>query len=86
VGAAFEIVGRIATVAAGSAGLVTGLVLLTIVAALAGQLVADHRTLGWRARFSTLGPAAQAAVLAAGLTLVSVLGPDGGAPFGYFPV
>jgi alginate O-acetyltransferase complex protein AlgI len=85
VGAAFEIVGRITTVAPGSAGLVTGLVLLTIVAALASQLVADHRTLGWRARFSTLGPAAQAAALAAGLTLVSVLGPDGGAPFGYFP-
>jgi len=84
-GTALEILGRIATGAAGPAGLITALALLTIAAALAIQLV-PHRPAadGLRARFSALDPALQAVVLAAALTLISVLGPDGVAPFTYF--
>ncbi len=84
---ALTILGRIATSAAavpGSAPLVTGLVVVTVVAALGSQLLPDHRTRALRLRFSGLEPAVQAAVLAAGLTLVAVLGPDGVAPFIYF--
>jgi hypothetical protein len=57
---------------------------LTVGAALLSQLVPDHRTRRLRSGFSTLGPATQAAVLAAGLTLIGVLGPDSVAPL-YFP-
>jgi D-alanyl-lipoteichoic acid acyltransferase DltB (MBOAT superfamily) len=85
VGDALEILGRIATGASGSTDLVTGLVALTIVAALASQLVSDHRTLGLRARFSSLRPVAQVAVLAAGLTIIGVLGPRAAAPIGHLP-
>jgi D-alanyl-lipoteichoic acid acyltransferase DltB (MBOAT superfamily) len=87
VATAFEIIGRIATAAAAVVGtppLVTGLLLATVGAALVSQLVPDHRTRGLRARFSGLEPAAQALILAAGLTLIVVLGPDGVAPFIYF--
>jgi D-alanyl-lipoteichoic acid acyltransferase DltB (MBOAT superfamily) len=87
VASAFEIIGRIATAAAAAVGapqLVTGLLLATVAAALISQLVPDHRTRGLRARFSGLEPATQAIVLAAGLTLIGVLGPDGVAPFIYF--
>jgi D-alanyl-lipoteichoic acid acyltransferase DltB (MBOAT superfamily) len=85
VGTGIEIVGRIATLAPGSTDVVTGLALVTLAAVLASQLVTEHRTYELRTRFSALGPAAQVVVLAAGLTLVSVLGPDGGPPFGYLP-
>jgi alginate O-acetyltransferase complex protein AlgI len=85
VGAGFEIVGRIATLAAGDAGLVTGLVVVTVAAAVAGQFLSDRRTLGARARFSALTPVAQVAILAAGLTVIGAFGPDGAAPFGYLP-
>ncbi|HET8620978.1 MAG TPA: MBOAT family protein [Acidimicrobiales bacterium] len=81
---AFEIVGRIATAAAGPATLVTGLALVTIAAALAVQLVPRRSADGLKARFTTLDPALQAVVLAAALTLIGVLGPDGVAPFIYF--
>lgn len=85
VGTGIEILGRIVTAAGGQAGLVTGLVVVTVALALAAQLVPDHRTDGVRARFSALVPAAQIAVLAAGLTLIGAMGPDGAAPFGYLP-
>jgi hypothetical protein len=42
-------------------------------------------TLGLRARFTTLAPAAQVAVLALVLTLVSAMGPDGAVPYSYLP-
>jgi hypothetical protein len=57
---------------------------VVVVAAVVSQLVPGHRTRALRLRFSTLEPAAQVAILAAGLTLISVLGPDGVAPFIYF--
>jgi alginate O-acetyltransferase complex protein AlgI len=78
-GTALEIVGRIAT-APGPATVVTALAVLTIAGALASQLVPTQRTEALRARFSALGPAAQAGMLAAVLTLIGVLGPDGVAP------
>ena len=78
------ILGRIVTAAAGSTTLVTGLVVATVAAALASQLVPDHRTRALRVRFSRLEWGAQAALLAAGLTAIAVLGPDGVAPFIYF--
>jgi D-alanyl-lipoteichoic acid acyltransferase DltB (MBOAT superfamily) len=80
---ALEIVGRIAT-APGPTTLVTGLALATIAVALAAQLVPDKRGDRVRARFAALDPAGQVVVLAAGLTLIGVLGPDGVAPFIYF--
>src|SRR5215471_3787802 len=74
VASAFTILGRIATSAAavpGSAALVTGLVVLTVAAALGSQLLPDHRTRALRVRFTALEPAVQVVLLAAGLTLVA---------------
>jgi len=79
------VLGRIVTLAPGSSGTVTALAVLVVVGALASQLVEDHHTAGVRARFSSLRPVAQAALLAGGLTLVGALGPDGAAPFAYLP-
>jgi alginate O-acetyltransferase complex protein AlgI len=84
IGTAFTILGRIATAATGSTTLVTGLVVATVAAALGSQVVPDHRTGPLRVRFSRLEWGAQAALLAVGLSLVAVLGPDGVAPFIYF--
>jgi len=81
---AFEILGRIATSAAGSSTLVTGLALAVIGGALALQLGPRRPGAAVQARFSSLDPALQALVLAGGLTLISVLGPDGVPPFIYF--
>lgn len=85
VATAFEIVGRVATLAAGDAGLVSATAVALIVATVATQFVPTHLTFGLRARFSSLAPAAQVAVLAAGLTMIDALGPAGGVPFGYLP-
>jgi alginate O-acetyltransferase complex protein AlgI len=84
VGTAVEIIGRILTSAAGSSTLVTGLALAVIAAALALQLGPRRPGAALQARFSSLDPALQALVLAGGLTLISVLGPDGVPPFIYF--
>jgi alginate O-acetyltransferase complex protein AlgI len=85
VGDGLGILGRIATAAPGDAGLVTPLALATVAAVLVGQLVVLPRTDGLRARLSALTVPAQAVVLAATLTLVAVLGPDGAAPFAHLP-
>jgi alginate O-acetyltransferase complex protein AlgI len=84
-GDALDVLGRVAAGAGGHAGLVTPLVLAVLAAALASQLIADHRTLGLRARLSSLAPGVQAVLLAAVLTAVSVLGPDGAVPFDRLP-
>lgn len=78
-----DIVGRIATAAPG-AGVASGLAVAVAAAMLATQVVPD-RTDALRARFSSLTPAAQVAVIALVLTLVGVLGPAGSPAFGYFP-
>ncbi|HZM41132.1 MAG TPA: hypothetical protein VFB94_18565, partial [Acidimicrobiales bacterium] len=70
--------------AAGSSTLVTGLALAVIGGALALQLGPRRPGAAVQARFSSLDPALQALVLAGGLTLISVLGPDGVPPFIYF--
>jgi D-alanyl-lipoteichoic acid acyltransferase DltB (MBOAT superfamily) len=85
VGAGLEVLGRIATVARGDAGLVSLLAVAVVAAALVGQFLSDRHTLTARARFSGLAPAAQVAILALVLTLVGALGPDDGAPFRYLP-
>jgi D-alanyl-lipoteichoic acid acyltransferase DltB (MBOAT superfamily) len=81
---AFEILGRIVTAAAGSSTLITGLALAVIAGALALQLGPRRPGAAVQARFSSLDPALQALALAGGLTLISVLGPNGVPPFIYF--
>ncbi len=85
VGDGLQVLGRIGSLAAGDAGLVTALVVLTIVAVVASQLLPDHLTFDARARFSSLVPAVQVAILALVLTVIGAFGPDGRAPFGYLP-
>jgi alginate O-acetyltransferase complex protein AlgI len=85
VGGAVEVLGRVLTLASGGAGLVTPLVLAVLGATVASHFVPTEVTYGARARFSALAPAAQVAVLAAGLTVIAALGPDGPLPFGRLP-
>ena len=56
----------------------------SVAVALALQIYPHRPGKAVQARFSTLDPALQALVLAGGLTLISVLGPDGVPPFIYF--
>ena len=84
VGTAFEVLGRIVTVAPGEAALApVGLVL--VVAAVAAQFLPPDLTFGLRARFTALAPVAQVGVLVLVLTLVSALGPDGALPYAHLP-
>jgi D-alanyl-lipoteichoic acid acyltransferase DltB (MBOAT superfamily) len=85
VGTAFEVLGRIVTVAPGELALVPVVALVLVVAAVAAQFVPPGLTLGLRARFTTLAPAAQVAVLALVLTLLSAMGPDGALPYSHLP-
>ncbi len=85
VGSALEVLGRIVTVAPGDVALVPALAVVVVVAAIAVQFVPPDLTLGLRARFTTLAPVAQVAVLALVLTLVSAMGPDGTLPYAYLP-
>ena len=85
VGSALEVLGRIVTVAPGDVALVPALAVVVVVAAIAVQFVPPDLTLGLRARFTTLAPVAQVAVLALVLTLVSAMGPDGSLPYAYLP-
>ncbi len=85
VGAGLEVLGRIVTVAPGDVALVPALAIVIVVAAIAVQFTPPDVTLGLRARFTTLAPVAQVAVLALVLTLVSAMGPDGTLPYSYLP-
>ncbi len=85
VGTAAEVLGRIVTVAPAGAVGVPALAVPLIVAAVAAQFVPADATAGLRARFTTLAPALQVVALAAVLTLVSALGPDGALPYRYLP-
>jgi D-alanyl-lipoteichoic acid acyltransferase DltB (MBOAT superfamily) len=82
-GTAFDVIGGIAGSARPSP-LVTALVLVTIVLALASQFVPARAATVAQERFAALGPGVQAIGLALGLTVIDVLGPDGVAPFIYF--
>jgi D-alanyl-lipoteichoic acid acyltransferase DltB (MBOAT superfamily) len=64
--------------------LVTGLLVLTVVLAVASQFVPDRTVEAVQDRFGSLVPGAQAIVLAGALTVIDVLGPDGVPPFIYF--
>lgn len=85
VGDGLGILGRIVSLAGGDAGAVTPVALVIVAATLAGQFLSDRPTLGLRARFSSWEPLPQALVLAAVLTAVGALGPDGALPYAYFP-
>ena len=85
VGAGLEVLGRIVTVAPGDVALVPALAIVIVVAAIAVQFTPPDLTLGLRARFTTLAPVAQVAVLVLVLTLVSAMGPDGAVPYSYLP-
>jgi D-alanyl-lipoteichoic acid acyltransferase DltB (MBOAT superfamily) len=82
-GTAFDVIGGIL----GSTlpnPMVTGLLLLTIVLALASQFVPPRVVVAMQDRFALLAPGTQAVCLAGALTVIDVLGPDGVAPFIYF--
>jgi D-alanyl-lipoteichoic acid acyltransferase DltB (MBOAT superfamily) len=83
VGTAFDVLGGMVT-GSGAAPLVTTLALVTIALAILSQLVPPTAVHGMQRRFTALAPAAQVALLAAALTVIDVLGPDGVAPFIYF--
>ena len=85
VGDAFEALARIVTFAPGDVATVPLPALALVAAAVAAQFVPVTVTYGLRARFTTLAPVAQVAVLALVLTLVSALGPDGSLPYAYLP-
>ncbi len=82
-GTAFDVLAGIVA-APGPAPLVTGLALVTIALSLVSQLVPPSAVARVEDRFALLSPVAQAVAVAAALTLVDVLGPDGVAPFIYF--
>ncbi len=83
VGTAFDVLRGIAT-GSGPAPLVTTMVVVVIALALASQFVPPTAVEGAQARFTRLGPGLQVLALAASLTVIDVLGPDGVAPFIYF--
>jgi len=80
---AFEVLGGILSSTQPSV-LVTPLLGLTIGLMLASQLVPARVVTVAQNRFNALGPGIQVAALAAALTVIDVLGPDGVAPFIYF--
>jgi D-alanyl-lipoteichoic acid acyltransferase DltB (MBOAT superfamily) len=82
-GTAFDVLGGIVG-GGGPNPLVTGLLVLTIVLAIASQFVPTRVTERIQLQFAAMAPGAQAVVLAGALTITDVLGPDGVAPFIYF--
>jgi alginate O-acetyltransferase complex protein AlgI len=83
VGTAFDVLDGIRR-GTGPAPLVTTLVGVTIVLALASQFVPPTAVAAGQRRFAALGPGLQVALLAGALTVIDVLGPEGVAPFIYF--
>jgi D-alanyl-lipoteichoic acid acyltransferase DltB (MBOAT superfamily) len=80
---AFQLLTRMLT-AWGPAPLVTPLLILVIACMIAVQYVPEELPARIQDGFSSLRPAAQAAVLAGALFAISTLGPQGVAPFIYF--
>ncbi|MGK2947804.1 MAG: MBOAT family O-acyltransferase [Acidimicrobiales bacterium] len=68
----------------GPTELVTVLAVATIALSLLSQLVPPSAVEDGQRRFAALGPGLQAIAVAATLTVIDVLGPDGVAPFIYF--
>ena len=80
---ALDLLGRLGSFGGGS-GLVTPLLLLTIVASIASQFVPDDWVRRLEDGFVQAGWALQGAALGIGLVVIDVLGPEGVAPFIYF--
>jgi alginate O-acetyltransferase complex protein AlgI len=80
---AFEVLGRLVSFG-GGASLITPLLIVTIVAMLASQFVPPSIPRRAEVRFARLAPLLQIGLVAVGLVLVNVLGPEGIAPFIYF--
>ena len=68
----------------GAAPRVTALLVLTIVGSIASQYVSVESVRRAQQRLGDLVPAAQGAILAGGLFLITTLGPQGVAPFIYY--
>ena len=83
IGTAFQMLGRLFT-AFGPAPAVTPLLVLVIALMLAVQFMPKDVPERIQDRFSALRPAAQGAVLAGALFLITTVGPQGVAPFIYF--
>lgn len=81
---AWELIQRLFTAWGEPSPLVTGGVVAAIAVGIGSQYLPRRLPLALMARFSRLPVPAQAVVLAAALLLVSVLGPEGVAPFIYF--
>lgn len=82
-GDAWDVVVGIAT-RGGPAPIVTTLLLVVIVVAVATQFAPDDSGRRVRLAFTSWSPLAQAAAIALALTVIDVLGPDGVPPFIYF--
>jgi len=80
---ALDLLGRLGDFTGGS-GIVTPLLLLTIVASIASQFVPADWVRTAEDRFVRAGWAVQGVALGIGLVIVDVLGPEGVAPFIYF--
>jgi alginate O-acetyltransferase complex protein AlgI len=80
---AFDVLGQLFSFG-GSAALITPLVIVTIVAMIASQFVPPSVPRRAEVLFNRLAPVLQIALVAVGLVLVNVLGPEGIAPFIYF--
>jgi len=80
---ALEVLGRLFSSGGGS-GLVTPLLIVTIVAMVASQFVPPRIPERVTAEFAKLAPILQIVALAFGVMLVNALGPEGIAPFIYF--
>jgi D-alanyl-lipoteichoic acid acyltransferase DltB (MBOAT superfamily) len=81
---AWELIVRLFTAWGQSSPLVTGAVVLAIVAGIASQYLPQRFPQLVMARFSRLPVPAQAFVLSLGLLLAHAMGPEGVAPFIYF--
>ncbi|MGQ0432800.1 MAG: MBOAT family O-acyltransferase [Microthrixaceae bacterium] len=83
-GTALDVLRGIVSGADAAAPLVTTLVVVTIVGALASQFVPPALIANAQQRFSVLSTGVQVVLMVAALTVIDVLGPDGVAPFIYF--
>jgi D-alanyl-lipoteichoic acid acyltransferase DltB (MBOAT superfamily) len=84
-GDAGDVLARILTLAPAGDVTVPVLAVPLVVAVLAAQWIPDGATDELRARWTALAPAVQVLAIAAVLTLVSALGPDGPLPYAYLP-
>ncbi len=84
IGSALRMLGRLATGWGEPAPLVTPLALLAILGMLAIQNLPRTPAARVRAAFARVGPVLQGAALAAVLSAITVLGPEGVSPFIYF--